>query len=80
MSRYTVVLIPEEDGFVVHVPALPGCVTEGDTREEALAMARDAIAGYLESLAATGQPIPEETVPPQIEVASVDIEPHTVHP
>lgn len=60
MSReYDVVLIPEQDeGFSVIVPALPGCVSQGETREEALAMIREAIEGYLESLQAHGDPIP----------------------
>ncbi len=44
-----VVLVPaEEGGFTVYVPALPGCVSEGDTREEALANIREALALYLE--------------------------------
>ena len=56
---YTVILDrdPEEGGYTVTVPALPGCVTEGDTVEESLAMAREAIAGYLESLAMVGKNI-----------------------
>ena len=42
--RYTVLLEPEEDGgCVVSVPALPGCISQGDTREEALANIREAI-------------------------------------
>jgi antitoxin HicB len=58
---YTVVLEPDPaGGYVVHCPALPGVVTEGETAEEALAMARDAITGYLESLRKDGLPIPEE--------------------
>ena len=73
MRRYTVVLIPEEDEYVVMVPSLPGCVTQGSTRDEALEMAKDAITGYLESLAAEGEPIPEETTPPHIEVVNVEI-------
>ena len=56
---YTVILEPEPDGgYVVHCPSLPGVVTEGETVEEALA--RDMIAGYLESLRKDGLPIPEE--------------------
>lgn len=47
------------------VPALPGCVTQGETLEEAITMARDAIGLYLESLIADGEPIPEEHEPPQ---------------
>ena len=58
---YTVLFEPaEEGGYVVRVPALPGCVTEGDTLEEARAMAKDAILGYLELLKKDGQPIPND--------------------
>jgi antitoxin HicB len=50
--EFEVVLQPEEEGgFSVSVPALPGCHTQGETREEALAMASDAIEGCLEVLA-----------------------------
>lgn len=46
-QQYEVVLVPQpEGGYVVSVPDLPDVVTEGDTREEALAMAKDAIEGY----------------------------------
>lgn len=56
-QEYEVVLIPQaEGGFVVAVPALPDVVTEGDTEEEALAMAKDAIDGYLETMHAQGVP------------------------
>ncbi len=56
--RYTVVYEPaEEGGYMVTVPALPGLVTEGDTLEEARAMAEDAIRGYLESLRKHGEAI-----------------------
>lgn len=57
--RFTVVFEKAtEGGYVVTVPALPGCVTQGETFEEAEEMARDAIAGYLESLVKLGQPFP----------------------
>ena len=57
--RYTAVFEPaEEGGYVVTVPALPGVVTEGDTLEEARAMAVDAIRCYLESLQKDELPIP----------------------
>lgn len=47
--QLTVILEPsEEGGFTVLVPALPGCISEGDSREEALDNIRDAIALYLE--------------------------------
>ncbi len=48
MAEYHVVLIPaEEGGYTVVVPALPGCISEGDTEEEALENIKDAIAGWL---------------------------------
>ncbi|HEU5226177.1 MAG TPA: type II toxin-antitoxin system HicB family antitoxin [Ktedonobacteraceae bacterium] len=47
--RLTVVLEPsEEGGYTVYVPALPGCISEGDTKEEALANIKEAIKLYLE--------------------------------
>ena len=48
----------EEGGYVVTCPALPGLVTEGDTLEEARAMARDALRAYLESLRKDALPMP----------------------
>ena len=58
---YTVLFEPaEEGGYVATCPALPGLVTEGDTLEEASAMAKDAIRGYLESLKKDGQSIPKD--------------------
>ena len=57
--RFTVVFEKaEEGGYVAHVPALPVCMTEGDTFEEAEQMARDAIEGYCASLRKEGEPIP----------------------
>ena len=74
MRRYTLLLIPdpEEGGYTVRVPAVPGCVTEGDTLEEAIAMAREAIAGWLEAARQNGEPIPEETAPVQTIAIDVD--------
>jgi len=65
--RYTVLFEPAEEGgyVVVTCPALPGLVTEGDTLEDARAMAADAIRGYLESLAKDGLPIPPEDPEPR---------------
>jgi antitoxin HicB len=57
--EYDVVLMPEDDGgYSVTVPTLPGCVSQGETREEALSMIREAIELYLESLDAHHDPIP----------------------
>ena len=60
--RYSVILEPgpEDGGCSVHVPALPGCHTQGETLEEAIANAREVITGYLEALAAGGLSIPRE--------------------
>lgn len=71
--HYTVILHPEPEagGYSVTVPALPGCVTQGETIEEAIAMARDAISLYIQSLADDGEPIPEEHEHPQAIVVDV---------
>ena len=53
----------EQGGFVVTVPALPGCVTQGEARDEAVAMARDCIEGFMARLAEPGEPIPVESEP-----------------
>ncbi len=59
--RYTVVLEQEQDGgYVAIVPALPGCVSQGDSREAALANIREAIELYLDDCRAAGDPIPIE--------------------
>lgn len=65
--RYRVLIEVDEDGvFVAECPALPGCISQGGTRHEALENIKDAIAGYLESLRKHDEPIPpsiyEETV------------------
>ena len=58
---YRVLLRKEpEGGYTAIVPTLPGCVTFGDTIEEAIAMAKEAIELYLESLKAHGEEIPTE--------------------
>jgi predicted RNase H-like HicB family nuclease len=59
--RYTVVLEQEADGgFVASVPALPGCVSQGDTRGAALSNIREAITLYLEDCREAGDPVPTE--------------------
>jgi len=57
--KYRVLVEQDEDGvFVAEVPSLPGCVSQGETRAEALENVREAIAVYLESLEAHGEPVP----------------------
>jgi predicted RNase H-like HicB family nuclease len=59
--RYTVVLQRESDGgYVATVPALPGCVSQGDTRSESLDNIKEAIELYLEDVQAAGEPLPVE--------------------
>lgn len=68
---FTVLIEPNEpDGYLVTCPALPGLVTEGDTLDEAYAMAQDAIQLYLESLVANGDPIPQDkiTMPVRVKI------------
>ena len=58
---YTAILQREPDGgYVVTVPVLPGCVSQGDTREEALRNIREAIELYIEDCIAAGETVPEE--------------------
>jgi predicted RNase H-like HicB family nuclease len=57
--RYTVVLEQESDGgYVASVPALPGCVSQGNNRDEALTNIREAIELYIEDCREAGDPIP----------------------
>jgi predicted RNase H-like HicB family nuclease len=59
--RYTVILEREEDGgYVAIVPALPGCVSQGDTRDEAVRNIREAADLYIEDCIAAGDPVPTE--------------------
>lgn len=60
MSKFAVRLEfdQEYEGYVASVPSLPGCMSQGKTKEEALANIEDAIGGYLQVLRETGQPVP----------------------
>jgi predicted RNase H-like HicB family nuclease len=66
-----VLLIPdmEDGGYIVEVPSLPGCRSEGDTVEEALINIRDAIDLYIESMIAHEEEVPEDVA--QILIFSV---------
>jgi predicted RNase H-like HicB family nuclease len=67
--RYTVVLEQEGDGgYVVSVPALPGCVSQGDTRAQALNNIREAIELYIEDCREAGDPVPNEAGKEFVEV------------
>jgi len=56
-----IVLYPGEDGYwIAECPSLPGCITQGETREKAIANARDAIHEYVAALEEDRLPVPEE--------------------
>ena len=65
MQQNYKILIEEEEegGYMATIPALPGCITQGDTVEETLAMSKEAIELYLEELQSRGEPIPCDSYP-----------------
>jgi antitoxin HicB len=74
IRTYSIVLEPmEEGGFLVRVPALPEVITGGDTVDEALAMAREAIERVLESRLERGEDIPIEVGKAEIREVTVSI-------
>jgi antitoxin HicB len=67
--RYRVLIEQDEDGvYVAEVPALPGCISQGKTRSEAIDNVKEAIAGYLESLQEHGDPVPPSISEEVVEV------------
>ena len=67
--RYRVLIEQDEDGvFVAEAPALPGCISQGQTRTEALNNIKEAMAGYLDSLKAHGDPIPPSIFEEVVEI------------
>ena len=74
IAKYTAIFEPaEEGGYVVTVPTLPGCITEGDTFEEAVDMVKDAIKTYIQSLKEHREPIPTEDTPSFVGTIEVPI-------
>ena len=71
---FKIILEPDEEegGFTVTVPELPGCITEGDTLQEALENAQEAILCHLEALVKLGEPIPKEA--PKMLFTDVSVE------
>jgi len=65
-----VIVIPNESGYTVEVPSLPGCVSQGETFEEALENIRDAIALYIEDVLEAGEEVPAD-IPAPIQVAVI---------
>ena len=67
---FTVIIEQDEDGiFVAEVPALPGCISQGATRTEALKNIQEAIEVYMESLKAHDEPVPPSIAEEVVEVA-----------
>jgi predicted RNase H-like HicB family nuclease len=68
--KFRVIIEQDEEGvFVAQCPALPGCISQGATREEAQVNIKEAITGYLESLKKHGEPIPPPITEEIVEVA-----------
>ena len=67
--KYRVVVEQDEDGmFVAECPTLPGCISQGKTRKDALANIKDAIKGYLESLKKHNEPIPPSVYEEMVDI------------
>lgn len=67
--KYRIIIEQDEEGmFVAECPALPGCISQGKTRKEALNNIEDAMKGYLESLKKHKEPIPPSIQEELIEV------------
>ncbi len=73
MRTYTIVLEPEETGFMVTVPALQGCFTQGATVDECRERAVEAISTHIAGLEGDGEPVPEEQGPPQVLTVTVAV-------
>ena len=72
VRTYTIVVEPEETGgYLVTVPALPGCFTQGRTLEECRERAAEAIEVHIAGLRGDGEPIPEEVGTPQLLTVTV---------
>ena len=69
--KYRVLIEQDEDGvFVAEVPSLPGCISQGKTRDEATENIKEAIELYLESLKAHDEPIPPSITEELVEVSA----------
>ncbi len=67
--KYRILIEQDEDGiFVAECPSLPGCISQGTTRGEALENIQDAIKGYLESLKKHNEPVPPSIAEEIVEV------------
>ncbi|MFZ5451325.1 MAG: type II toxin-antitoxin system HicB family antitoxin [Thermodesulfobacteriota bacterium] len=70
--KFRVIIEQDEDGvFVAQCPSLPGCISQGKTREEAQANIKEAITGYLKNLEKHGEPIPPPITEEIVEVFDI---------
>ena len=70
IMKYRIFIEQDEDGiFVAECPSLPGCISQGKTRKEAIENVQDAIRGYLESLDKNNEPVPLSIDEEIVEVA-----------
>ncbi len=68
--RYMIVIEKSESGYGAHVPDLPGCIVVGESKEEVLQLAKEAVEFHIESLREAGEEIP----PPSSESEFVDVD------
>jgi predicted RNase H-like HicB family nuclease len=69
--KFRVIIEPDEDGmFVAECPNLPGCISQGRTREEAVQNIKDAITGYLTSLKKHNEPAPPPITEELVEISA----------
>jgi len=75
--KYRVLIEIDEDGvFIASVPALPGCVSDGRTRVEAVGNIKEAMTAYIESLVKSGDPVPSPLTDDEIiEINIAEIDP-----
>jgi predicted RNase H-like HicB family nuclease len=73
VGRLAVILEPNypDEGYNVRVPSLPCCITYGQTKEEALSRAKEAITGFIEGLKKAGEPVPQDVAP--VEMVTVTV-------
>jgi predicted RNase H-like HicB family nuclease len=72
LAHFTIILEPNypEPGYTVRVPYLPGVVSYGKDKKEAVERAKEAVAGYIQTLQEAGQPVPEEVI--EVELAKIE--------
>ncbi len=69
--KFRIVIEQDEDGkFIASCPTLPGCISDGDTRDEAIINMKDAMEGYLTSVQKSGDPLP---LPISEEIVDVNV-------